>query len=53
MKKLSEDESNTNEYELGESVVNILSAIPQVVKTNQISEIALGFTPVFGRMKGK
>ena len=50
MKELSEDRGNT--YELGPSIVNVVSAIPQSTEQDRLSQIAAGFRPIAGRMKG-
>ena len=52
LKELMEDNDAGNGYELGASIVNIISAIPQCVGQDQISQIALGLRPIKGRMKG-
>ncbi|WP_124065482.1 contractile injection system protein, VgrG/Pvc8 family [Clostridium sp. E02] len=50
MKELSEDRGNT--YELGPSIVNVISAIPQSIEQDKLSQIAAGFRPIAGKMKG-
>ncbi|GLB29792.1 hypothetical protein LAD12857_17150 [Lacrimispora amygdalina] len=50
MKELSEDSSDS--YEFGPSIVNIISAIPQSTEQDRLSQIAAGFRPISGRMKG-
>ena len=52
LRELMEDSDAGNGYELGASIVNILSSIPQCVGQDQISQIALGLRPIKGRMKG-
>lgn len=51
LKELSKkDQEGT--YEFGSSIVNIISAIPQSIEQDKLSQIAMGFRPVAGRMKG-
>jgi hypothetical protein len=52
LKKLSEDEDKRT-YELGKSIINVISSIPQIVEKDKLSQIAAGFRPVAGRMKGE
>lgn len=53
LEKLLEQENERNNFELGEDVVKIISAIPQCIGTDKITQIAAGFRPIAGRMKGK
>ena len=52
LKKLSEEEDKRT-YELGKSIINVVSSIPQVVEKDKLSQIAAGFRPIAGRMKGE
>lgn len=52
LKKLSEDEDKRT-YELGKSIINVISSIPQIKEKDKLSQIAAGFRPVAGRMKGE
>lgn len=47
----AEDKDST--YEFGPSIVKIISSIPQSIEQDRLSQIALGFRPVAGRMKGE
>lgn len=52
LKELSEeDEKGT--YEFGPSIVNIISSIPQSIEQDRLSQIAVGFRPIAGRMEGE
>lgn len=53
LQKLFRKESEINSYELGASIVNVISAIPQGIEQDRISQIAIGFRPIAGRMKGE
>lgn len=53
LQKLLEQESERNDFELRESVVKIISAIPQYTGQDKIARIAAGARPIAGRMKGK
>lgn len=53
MKELMGDSSMETVYELGASVMNVISAIPQPAGQDKISQIALGARTVTGRMKGR
>lgn len=53
LQKLFRQESERNSYELGSSIVNVISAIPQSIEQDRISQIAMGFRPIAGRMKGE
>ena len=53
LQKLFRQESERNNYELGASIVNVISAIPQGMEQDRISQIAIGFRPIAGRMKGE
>jgi hypothetical protein len=52
LKKLSEDEDKRT-YELGKSIINVISSVPQIIERDKLSQIAAGFRPVAGRMKGE
>lgn len=52
LKKLSEDEDKRT-YELGKSIINVISSVPQIINKDKLSQIAAGFRPVAGRMKGE
>lgn len=52
LKKLSEEEDKRT-YALGKSIINVVSSIPQVVEKDKLSQIAAGFRPIAGRMKGE
>lgn len=51
LQKLFKQESEKNSYELGASIVNIISAIPQCSGQDRLSQIVTGFRPITGRMK--
>ena len=51
LKKLSEEEDKRT-YSLGKSIINVVSSIPQVVEKDKLSQIAAGFRPIAGKMKG-
>lgn len=53
MQELLRKEKDRNSYELGDSIVNIISAIPQCMEQDELSRIAMGFRPITGRMKGE
>ncbi len=53
LQELFRKEKEKNSYELGDSIIKIISAIPQYGESDQISRIAMGFRPVAGRMGGK
>lgn len=53
LKELTEDSGAEAVYELGASVVNVISAIPQPAGQDRISRIALGARTITGRMKGR
>lgn len=53
LQKLLSQEKEANSYELGASIVNIISAIPQSAEQDRFARIALGFRPIAGRMKGE
>lgn len=53
MHKLLEQESEKYSFELGRTVINIASAIPQCHPADRLSQIATGFRPIMGRMKGE
>lgn len=50
MKELAENK--TTSYDFGPSIVNIISAVPQNPEQDRLSQIAAGFRPIAGRMKG-
>lgn len=52
LQKLLKQENEKNDYELGASIVNIISAVPQCPVQDKLSQIAIGFRPIAGRMKG-
>ncbi len=52
LQKLLKQENEKNGYELGASIVNIISAVPQCPRQDKISQIVMGFRPIAGRMKG-
>ncbi|MDE5908336.1 MAG: hypothetical protein K2H52_06320 [Lachnospiraceae bacterium] len=51
LEKLLEQESERNDFELGDSVIKIISAIPQCTGQDRIAQITAGFRPIAGRMK--
>ncbi len=51
LQKLLKEKSERNNYELGASIVNIISAIPQCSGSDRLSRIAMGFRPIAGRIK--
>lgn len=51
LEKLLEQESERNHFELGESVIKIISAIPQCTGQDRIAQITAGFRPIAGRMR--
>lgn len=51
MQELMEREKEKTSYHLENHIVNIVSAIPQVVEQNEISRIAIGFRPILGVMR--
>lgn len=51
LQKLLKEESEKNSYELGASIVNVISAIPQCSGSDRLSQIAIGFRPIAGRIK--
>lgn len=53
MQELMEREKEKTSYHLENHIVNIVSAIPQVVEQDEISRIAIGFRPILGVMKGE
>lgn len=53
MKELMEEEEKGKTFELGASISKILAAIPQNRETDPLSQIAVGFRPMFGKMKGE
>ncbi|MDE6847453.1 MAG: phage late control D family protein [Lachnospiraceae bacterium] len=53
MQKLLAQEKEKSSFELGNSIINIISAIPQCAEQDRISQIAMGFRPITGRMKGE
>lgn len=52
LKELSEEDKKDT-YEFGPSIVNIISSIPQSMEQDRLSQIAVGFRPIAGRMKGE
>jgi hypothetical protein len=52
LKELSEEDKGST-YEFGASIVNIISSIPQSIEQDKLSQIALGFRPIAGKMKGE
>ena len=52
-RKGMEEKKKKLRYELGASIVNIISAIPQSAGQDKLSQIAMGFRPIAGRMKGE
>ncbi|MGL6221909.1 MAG: hypothetical protein ACRC36_28045, partial [Lacrimispora sphenoides] len=52
LKELSEKDKEGT-YELGASILNIISSIPQSIEQDRLSQIAVGFRPIAGRMKGE
>ncbi|WP_313186954.1 hypothetical protein [Lacrimispora sp.] len=52
LKKLSEEDKEGT-YEFGSSILNIISSIPQSIEQDRLSQIAVGFRPIAGRMKGE
>lgn len=52
MQKLIAQDQERNNYNLGNSIIKIISAIPQCAEQDCISRIAVGFRPIIGRMKG-
>ncbi len=53
LQKLFVKENKKDNFELGESIVNVISAIPQCISQDKLSRIAMGFRPITGRMKGE
>lgn len=53
LKELTEQEEKTGSYELGPSMINIISAVPQIREQDRLSQIAMGFRPIIGRMGGQ
>lgn len=53
LQKLFVKENEKDSFELGESIVNVISAIPQCISMDKLSRIAMGFRPITGRMKGE
>lgn len=53
MKELMEKDTIENTYDFGSSIMNIISAIPQSTEQNKLSQIAVGFRPIAGKMRGK
>ena len=53
MQKLFGQEKQRDSFELGESIVNNISALPQCTSQDKLSQIAMGFRPITGRMKGE
>ena len=53
LQELLRQENERNRYELGASIVKVISAIPQCMEQDRFSQIALGFRPISGRMKGE
>ena len=51
MKELMEQEEKA-QYELGASMIYVLAAIPQRIEMDPLAQIAAGFRPIGGRMKG-
>ena len=51
MKELMEQEEKA-QYELGTSMIYVLAAIPQRIEMDPLAQIAAGFRPIGGRMKG-
>ena len=51
MEKLLEQESERNKFELGASVVKIISAIPQCTGQDRNAQITAGFRPIAGSMR--
>lgn len=51
LQELMKQENAEKHYELGASIVNIISAIPQCPGQDRLSQIAMGFRPIAGRMK--
>lgn len=52
-KELMEEYDKRSTYEFGASIVTILSSIPQSIKQDKLSQIAVGFRPIAGTMKGE
>ncbi len=47
-------ETNTEDtYQLGAAILNVASAIPQIPEQDRLSQIAAGFRPITGNVKGK
>lgn len=53
LQKLMKQENEKNKYELGTSIVNVISAIPQPAEQDRLARIAAGFRPIAGHMKGE
>ena len=53
LKKLMVDSHDEAVYELGDSIVDVLSAIPRPIEQDKIAQIALGARPITGRMRGR
>ena len=51
MKELIENSNIETNYELGNSVMNVISAIPQIIEDNKVSQFAMGARTITGRMK--
>jgi len=52
MKELKAAEEQEDVYYLGDTVLNVIAAVPQVSETDELSRIAMGFRPIVGRMRG-
>lgn len=53
LKQLLEEDEKRSSYELGSSIVKIVAAVPQSMEQDKLSQIAVGFRPITGRMKGE
>lgn len=53
LQELMEQEEKESRYELGEAVLSVLSAVPQYMGKDKLSQIAAGFRPILGRMNGE
>lgn len=51
LKELIENSNIETNYELGNSVMNVISAIPQIIEDNKVSQFAMGARTITGRMK--
>ena len=53
LKELTERDMENGTYDLGSSLINVISAIPQYMEEDYLVRIAAGCRPISGRMKGE